>query len=64
MKTDAYAKFILTVIAIALVAIALKDSPSLVSKAQAAENTAATPVNIVEIGGTRVADSRLPVRTQ
>jgi hypothetical protein len=63
MKTDAYTKFILTIIAVSLVVIALKDSPSLVSQAQAGENTVPTPVNIVAIRGVPVTDSRLPVRT-
>ena len=70
MKTDLYTKVILTVIAVALVGILVKDI-DFVSKAQAkspnttevlkTQSSGTIDVNIVKIGGRSVSYGNLPV---
>jgi hypothetical protein len=70
MKSDTYTKFILTVIAVALIGLLLKEAPPIVTKAHAAGESTALAVNIAEIGGksfksqeTFLGDVALPVKS-
>ena len=60
MKTDAYTKAVLTVIAACLVCLVTRDAPPLVPLAHAA-TSGLTDVNIVKINGVDIPDSGMGV---